>query len=435
MTSMASGAGIASQSLSSARGGGTSGGGGGGGAAGRAEGTSDRFASITRGIGPGDRSITWRSPGWRWLDKLSVAVPHRLAPFSPLMARLGVDGSEIRAMFGTLWMLTAAAGVYIGGLAAYSVGGLAMPPPLWILVAGAVLTTFDALAGAIASTVFIASGVLSGAMFNAQSPDLVHSLLVYCGVGFLWTSIPLIGSAMRPFRRIGKGSVRHLWDVAADLAIASLLCAWVTRGLMGSMDSFAGQPTGLTKHANLIALVVLGSVALRILTENAATKLYPLRLQAVEASSDFPEPTLLSSFGGIALRTGLFAFIGHSFVGNCWQFWAGSALYCAPQILGALGTKFDRVDAIQKFFPRGVTALLVTLLIAAGVVKLVSVTTTNDLETVRWVFMLLAVPPLVFAVLESFTTEASNKTSWAREFLGLGVVVATAWLAFNGWSM
>jgi hypothetical protein len=431
MTSMAGGAGMASQSLSSARGGGTSG----GGAVGRAEGTSDRFASIARGIGPGDRSITWRSPGWRWLDKISVTVPHRLAPFSPLMARLGVDGSEIRAMFGSLWLLTAAAGVYIGGLAAYSVGAVALPPPLWILVAGAILTTFDALAGAIASTVFIGAGVLSGAMFNEQSPDLVHSLLVYCGVGFLWTSIPLIGSAMRPFRRIGEGSVRHFWDVTADLAIASLLCAWVTRGLMSSMDSFAGQPTGLTEHANLIALVVLGSVALRIVTENAATKLYPLRLQAVEASADFPDPTLLSSFGGIALRTFLFAFIGHSFVGNCWQFWAGTALYCAPQILGALGTKFERVEMIQKLMPRGVTALLVTLLIAAGVVKLVSVTTTNDLETVRWVFMLLAVPPLVFAVLESFTTESSTKTSWAREFLGLGVVVATAWLAFNGWSM
>lgn len=79
--------------------------------------------------------------------------------------------------------------------------------------------------------------------------------------------------------------------------------------------------------------------------------------------------------------------------------------------------------------------MLVTLLIAAGVVKLVSISTSNDLETVRWVFMLLAVPPLVFAVLESFTSESSKKTSWAREFLGLGVVVATAWLAFNGWSM
>jgi hypothetical protein len=433
MTSMAGGAGMASQSMSSARGGGTSG--SSGGAVGRAEGTSDRFASITRGIGPGDRSFTWRSPGWRRLDAASTVVPHKLAPHSPLMARLGIDGSEIRAMFGTLWGIVIGAGFYLGGLAAYSADGKALPPPLWILVAGAVLTTFDALAGAIGSAIFIAAGVLSGAMVNPQPPDLVHSLLVYCGVGFLWTSIPLIGSAMRPFRRIGKGSVRHLWDVMADLAIASLLCAWVTRGLMSSMDSFAGQKTGLPEHANLVALVVLSSVALRIITENTATKLYPLRLQAVEASSEFPEPTLLSNFGGIALRTGLFAFIGHSFVGNCWQFWAGTALYCAPQILGALGTKFERVDMIQKLMPRGITALLVTLLIAAGVMKLVSITTSNDLETVRWVFMLLAVPPLVFAVLESFTTESSKKTGWAREFLGLGVVVATAWLAFNGWSM
>jgi Ca2+-binding RTX toxin-like protein len=395
---------------------------------------SDRFATITRGIGPGDRSKTWRFPGWRPVDAASVAVPHRLAPHSPLAARLAIDGTEVRAMFGSLWTLAPVLGLVVGVLAAQSVDGRAVPPPLWLLLAGAILTTFDALAGAVASTVYIAAGVLSGAMTSAQAPDLVHSVLVYCAVGFLWTSIPLIGSAMRPFRRLGDGSVRHVWDTVADLAIASLLCAWVTRGLMQSMDSFAGEKTGLPAHAGLVALVVLGCVAVRILSENAAARLYPLRLQAVEASSEFPEATVLAGLGGVAFRTFLFSFIGYSFVGHCWQWWAGTALYCAPQILTALGTKFRRVDWIQRLLPRGVTALFVLLVIGAAVVGLVRAAASSDLETVRWVFVLLAVPPLVMTVLKSFTDKESGATTWFQELLGLGVVVATAWLAFNGWS-
>nr|WP_269140119.1 calcium-binding protein [Aeromicrobium terrae] len=394
----------------------------------------DRFATITRGIGPGDRSRTWRFPGWRPIDAASVAVPHRLAPHSPLAARLAIDGTEVRAMFGSLWTLAPVLGLVVGVLAAASSDGRAMPPPLWLLLAGAILTTFDALAGAVAFTVYIAAGVLSGTMTNSQAPDLVHSVLVYCAVGFLWTSIPLIGSAMRPFRRLGDGSVRHVWDTVADLAIASLLCAWVTRGLMQSMDSFAGEQTGLPAHAGLVALTVLGCVAVRILSENAAARLYPLRLQAVEASAEFPDATVLAGLGGVAFRTFLFSFIGYSFVGSCWQWWVGTALYCAPQVLTALGTKFRRVDWIQRLLPRGVTALFVLLVVGAAVVGLVKAAASSDLETVRWVFVLLAVPPLVMTVLKSFTDKKDGATTWFQEFLGLGVVVATAWLAFNGWS-
>lgn len=49
----------------------------------------------------------------------------------------------------------------------------------------------------------------------------------------------------------------------------------------------------------------------------------------------------------------------------------------------------------------------------------------------------LAVPPLLLALLERFTSEKAKKrrTSWAAEILGLGVVIASTWLAFNGWSI
>jgi hypothetical protein len=357
------------------------------------------------------------------------------APHSPLLARLAVDGAHLRAVFGSLWMLAPAIGAILGVLATNASGGRPIAPPLWILIAGAVLTTIDAFAGAVAATVYITAGLVTGALIDDQPPDLVHSLLVYCAISFLWTSIPLIGSALRPFRRLGTGDFRYAWDVVADLAIASLLCAWITRSLMGAMDSFAGTETGLPAHADIVALIVLGCVAVRILIEHITTRFYPLRLQSVEALGDLPEPTLLASLSGIAIRTALFAFIGYSFIGSSWHWWAGVAFYVVPQIISVLGAEFDRIDALQKLLPRGITAVFVLLLVAALVMHIATSRTSSDLETMRWVFMLLALPPAVLGVLEAFAPDSDQETSWTREFLGLGVVVGSAYLAFNGWNL
>lgn len=451
MMAVTGGAGVAAGGLAS--GAGSSGGGaaargerqtgrararsGGGSSASRYEGTVERYTLLTvSGIGIGDRSRTWRLiPGRRLLDKASSKLPAVFAPHSPLLARLAVDGAHLRAMFGALWVVAPALGAILGALATYESGGRPISPPLWMLIAGAVLTTLDAFSGAVAAAVYITAGIVTGALIDDQPPDLVHSLLVYCGVTFLWTSIPLIGSALRPFRRLGKGDFRYAWDVVADLAIASLLCAWITRSLMSAMDSFAGTDTGLPAYANTVALVVLACVAARIVIEHITTRLYPLRLQSVEALGELPAPTLLASLSGIAIRTALFAFIGYSFIGMSWHWWAGVALYVVPQVFSALGTEFDRVDALNSFIPRGITALFVLLLVAAVVVHIASSRTSSDLETMRWVFMLLALPPAVLAVLEAFAPESENETTWTREFLGLGVVVGSAYLAFNGWNL
>ena len=76
-----------------------------------------------------------------------------------------------------------------------------------------------------------------------------------------WMAIPLIGSAIRPFRRLGDGSLLHRWNVLGDGLIAALLCGWVAQKLTQAMDLFAGQKTGLPEHANTVALVVMAVLA------------------------------------------------------------------------------------------------------------------------------------------------------------------------------
>lgn len=400
------------------------------------DGTKDKpVADFAEGPGRGDRSMTWRTPGHAWLDNVSRVLPVKIAPHSPLLGRLTVDGAELRAMFGTLWAILPLAGVGLGIAAAQASASGPLVPPLWLLIAGAVLTTFDALAGAIASTIYIAAGILSGTLWDAASPDLVHTLLVYSGVAFLWTSIPLIGSAIRPFRRLGHGSFRYAWDVAADLAIAALVCGWVTRGLIRSMDIFAGEPTGLPEYANLVALIVLFCVMLRITTEHFATRLYRERLRLVEVPDKLPDATVAAALIGVSIRTAIFGFIGFSFIGNCWQWWLGVVLYFVPQALRSLELRFNAVEVLDKYLPRGITALFIVLLVAAASVHTVSLHTASPLETMRWVFVLLAIPPMVLIVLDRFTEDDKRRsTGWVAEILGLGVVLASAWLAFNGWN-
>ena len=77
--------------------------------------TMARSSGSTRG--QGDRSRSWRWPGTVALDRLSRRGPWRASPTSPLIARVTVDASYLRAMFGSLALLLPIAGVALGALA------------------------------------------------------------------------------------------------------------------------------------------------------------------------------------------------------------------------------------------------------------------------------------------------------------------------------
>lgn len=403
----------------------------------RDENTVARHVAARDAEGWGDRSFTWRFPGHRALDAASVVLPDRLARFSPLIGRVTEDGSEFRAMFGTLWFLTPLAGAAVGVATALAAGGRALPPSLWLLVAGIVLATFDAFSGALAIAVFGGAVLIGSAMGVGDSPDLVHSLLVVLAMGFLWMAIPLIGSAIRPFRRLGDWSLRHRWDVAADGVIAALLCGWVAQKLVKAMDLFAGRPTGLPEHANTVALVVMGAVALRVATEHFSNLAYPRRLQEVEGE-DPPPPFLASSIVGALLRTAVFGFFGYAFIGSCWQLWLGIGLFLIPQLISHVRESFGNVEFIQRILPRGIVEIFI-LIVACTLAARFAVTENGDgLSGIRLAFLLIAIPPALIGTLALLTDgdeegEEAGHRPWSREFLGAVIVVVTTVLAARGW--
>lgn len=387
------------------------------------------------GSGRGDRSASWRFPGYRFTDAASATVPLLLARRSPFLARLAGDGSEFRAMFGSLWALTPIAGAVIGTLAVLHGDGAVAAPALWLLIAGAIIATFDALSGALAAAVFVLGSVLTGAVFADDGPGVVHSLLMIFAVSFLWTSLPLIGSAIRPFRRVGPRSLRYTWDRAADLTLASLLCAWIAQQMVGAMDLFLGSETGLPAHQDLVGLVVLGAVAARIAAEQLTTVYYPARLMAVEPAEPLPSPSLPSQVGGVVVRSASFAFIGYAFTGVCWQWWVGTALFFLPQVLGVMRERFATVDWVQRILPTGLVEIFILIVACTLTVRFALTFSQDELNTVRWVYLALAVPPAIIGSMAAFTDDGATarSTTWKMEVAGLGLFVVTTWLALHGW--
>jgi hypothetical protein len=383
------------------------------------------------GEGPGDRSWTWRFPGHRVLDALSVSVPGVLTRHSPFIGRLSDDGAQLRAIFGSLWSIGPLVAAGLGIAAAADTGGRALPPSLGLLLAITALASFDALSGFVATVAFGAAVVLSGAAGSGQGAE--HPALVVIGLGFLWTSLPLVGSALRPFRRARGASHHYLWDRAADVLIASLMCGWVAQKLALAMDNFAGRATGVPAHADLIAVVAASCIAVRVLLEQAATVWYPGRLGTVDPVGGVPEPTMLALATGIAVRTATFGFIGHAFTGTCWQWFLGTALFLLPHLVELVRERCPTLPWVQRLLPRGLVELLV-LLVAGTLATRYSVRHLSDLDAIRLAYVIVAVPPALLSLVGLVGGEAPEaRPSWRRELAGLVVLGVLVALALQGW--
>jgi hypothetical protein len=400
----------------------------------RDDGEVKRKVDLTEKIGIGDRSPTWRFPWHTPIDAISLAVPSKLAPRSPFLGRLAADGAEIRASFGTLWLLLPAAGAVLGALALADTSGHVVPPAYWLVLSITVLAIFDALAGAVATLVFFGGILLSGGFWNDAEPDLAHSVLVFLILSVLWTSLPLIGTATRPFRRLGKPSARYAWDRVADLIIASLLCAWIAQKSLEVMDLFAGVETGLEHHADQLAVVVLVMIIVRIVIEHLASIWYPRRLAAVEIDGELPPPTRAANLIGIVVRTAAYSFIGHVYIGTCWQWWLGTALFFLPQVGALVQHRFASVELLKKLMPKGIVEIFVLIVACTLAVRYAEENVESDLDAIRWAFLLLALPPALIGAVSLFGGEAQRgKRTWLREILGLVILVATIALALRGW--
>ena len=98
-------------------------------------------------------------------------------------------------------MMLPAAGLLLGAAVLLDTGGMSSPPTVGLLAAVAVLGVWDALAGFLAVTVFVAGVVITGHLWSAAE---IRTML---GLSVIWFAVPLIAGAARPLRRVAAQSL------------------------------------------------------------------------------------------------------------------------------------------------------------------------------------------------------------------------------------
>ncbi len=366
---------------------------------------------------PGDHSWTWRFPGTRWLDAVSLALPVRLATRSPLLARIVVDGSFLRSMVGSLTLVLDLAGLGLGILAVQAVSGHAVPPPAVLTIGIAVLGVLDSLAGLLAVGGFVIGVAVLGGIDSAPA---VRELLGLCA---LWTVVPLVAGAARPLRRAPAASLQQRWDRGADFVIASLIGAWAVQKIVLGLPGLAGYHLPIAASANTAAIAVLVALVLRMALESVAARYYPARLATVHPAK-VPRSGARQRLLATLLRTAVFVFIAVVVVGPSWQLWVGAAFFVVPQVLCVYENHFRNLPSIYRVMPRGLLKLVLMLFFAKLFGSLVLGAIHNSRTAIADAFVLLSLPGLLLSLLDLFGRDGPGITlRWWQRIGGAALLV------------
>jgi hypothetical protein len=347
------------------------------------------------------------------VDRLSLRLPPRIAPRSPLLARVVNDAGYLRATLGSASVLLPVLGAVLGALAVLDVDGEALPPEFGLAVALAVLGVFDALAGMIGVLVFVAGVVLAG---GVSSGDAARTLL---GISTLWFAAPLIAGTARPLRRPPTMTPQEHWDRTADVVIASLIGAWAVQVILQGLPGLSGLALPIAEKADAAAILVLIALAVRMVIETVAAHWYPVRLSRVQPS-ELREPTIAQRAAANILVLAIFVFVAVSYLGSCWQLYVGGALFILPKFLGFLADRLPNSPKAYAVTPRGIVEVVLMLVVGAVVGAIVLDHLASGREAIRDTFVLLSLPGFALALLELFGREGPERElPWRHQLLGI----------------
>lgn len=364
----------------------------------------------------GDTSRLWRWPGFGVLDHLSASLPAKVAPYSPLAARVMSDGTGLRAMIGTLSLLVPVAGLVMGMLAASYDGGYLRAPATSIVMVIVVLAAIDAAAGAAAALAF-SVGVLSRGHI-----DSLADIRLAVGINLLMVAIPLGGSMTRPLRRQPSTTWSEHFDRAADVVIAGLLAAWTAKMLVEALPGLGGEEYPVSDHGNQIALAALVTMGVRMLWETVAMWWFPTRLETVTAH-DVPEPGTLRMLTTIFTQSLLLLFAGLAFVGHRWELYLGVGLFAIPQVIALFADRYPNQSWLTRVMPSETVRITILVVSGAALAIVLEARISDPVEFLRAGFILYSVPAMLLTIASLFAREGDRpELNWFGRLAGAGVL-------------
>ena len=348
-------------------------------------------------LGIGDASFTWRAPLTPTIDSMFVVASLRVSKFSPLLSKIFIDASYLRAMFGSISALTIPFGLILGAQALINAHFQALPPTWKILATMIVLGLIDSFAGLISTLVFVLGIACAGNVHNLNQFLTIFSIMAIC------ISPAIIASSFRPLRRKIEGH-EHPWERIVDYALASILTGWTISKFVGTLNVIAGKQLPIAGHAAQIGLVAGITVLIRMAFEDLSTYLYPQRTSKFLIQLE--KPSTNQQYISLLLKGIVFAVVMKTFVGVNIQLVLGTAFFVLPNILKlSVGHILPKSRLLHFAIPKGairvITMTVVGSLFAALSKKLF--TTPHDFLT--WGFVLLSLPGFILSILGLVTDD------------------------------
>lgn len=342
----------------------------------------------------GDLSGTWAVPGTAKIDALGRTLPLRLGRWSSLLPRILVDGSWLRAMFGSaalvLWLLAAALGVTAGKVDATS----PLAPALPILLALVVLGILDASAGAVG---WLTIAVLALAHGDVTTAADVRTLM---GLGVLLASVPLLAHVIRPLRRYVAERTSERWERVFDYVMMPVMLAFAAGSMFKALNGLSGLELVASDDVTTVRWVVALAIVARLAGEDVATHLYPERSAAVQPAK-LVSPGRLASGVAIVVRSLVFLFIAEPFFGVGPTTLLAALLLALPMVGKLWEDDLPNSATLHRWLPRGLLRFFLMLVLGAYLTAALVGGRTGD-DVVRSTFVWLLLPGVVVGVIELF---------------------------------
>ena len=341
----------------------------------------------------GDKLPIFGSALFTFLDRFSHDAAIKAARFSPMFAKLIIDGAYLRAMAGSLSLILPVAALTLAVVSANANHGQVLPPPWGLFLAIALIGVFDAFAGFVGAVTFIAISLLT-AHQHIEAPQL----RMMFGVLFISMGPALLMTAFRALRKDTAPGFVGVWDRATDFVIAPVMAGVSVTTAVTVMPALAGLTLPVANHVQAFGIFVAVAAMARVLLEEFSTKAFPARLDSINPSS-LPASPVVQQWAALIVSYGMWVFLTGAISGEVWQVYVGSFFFLLPTILGKFSDKFPNSVVLWRLMPQGMPGLVFTLFVSAASAMIVMAFIGANPAFASWNMILLPLPLLIISIL------------------------------------
>jgi hypothetical protein len=173
--------------------------------------------------------------------------------------------------------------------------------------------------------------------------------------------------------------------------------------LVAALPGLSKLELPIVENASQIGVIAGLSVATRLLLEEIAWYLYPVRL--AKLTTPLKKAGLVQDFRGILFKTGIFYLLAEPFIGFNKYLLVGCGIFIIPQLLGLISNKLPKFSILDQINPRGAFKIVFLSMISVLAVNYLKTLDLSPADFILTSFVFLPLPALFFILLDTFSGE------------------------------